>query len=178
MKRLVFCLAMPLLLTNLAWGQDAPRVEVGLALGAKSESIDPFGTGYASAVNLGLNVNENWGFAVELSGSNSTLASVRTFTVGPRFTRRTKKYTAFAHAMFGSYELDRFDRSFGMVFGGGFDINLRNNKRVAIRVFQVDYISYRFSGGFISSTISLPPGRINDARILFGVTFKFGSLYE
>ena len=182
MKKLVLALLLPLTLTNFAWGQDAPRADLAITMNlhevdAGSSSLVPqrfpgFG------VNLGLNLNEKFGVALDFEWVTASRSpndfTILTAMAGPRFTKRTERVTSFAHAMGGLYRLSSEDVSggsdisqtgLGLAFGGGWDINA--NKRVAIRVLQFDYVPNRISGQWF-----------NDYRLLFGVTLKLGSQYE
>ncbi len=92
---------------------------------------------------------------------------------GPQFTLRSQKATAFVHALAGvattrlvaSVGLGFADlvrkNSFALGFGGGLDVNW--NQRLAIRVFQADYIPTRVSGTWQSNF-----------RLGVGVVFKLG----
>ena len=83
---------------------------------------------------------------------------------GPRFTKRGERFTGFVHALFGvehARAAGISDTGLAMGFGGGLDVNASD--RIAIRVFQVDYIPNRFSGSWF-----------HDARVGVGVVFKFG----
>ena len=94
---------------------------------------------------------------------------------GPQFTLRSQKATAFVHALAGvtttrlvasvplggSVDLVR-KNSLALGFGGGLDVNW--NQRLAIRVFQADYIPARVSGTWQSNF-----------RLGVGVVFKLAS---
>ena len=105
--------------------------------------------------------------------------SATQFLFGPRLAKRTEKWTAFGHALFGvarlhqsSFTLEgdsfRFPAStqtdFAMGYGGGIDLN--TTERVAIRLFQVDYLPVR-QESFASEWKQ-------NLRVQAGVVFRFG----
>ncbi|MFQ5817719.1 MAG: hypothetical protein ACE5H2_07170 [Terriglobia bacterium] len=102
---------------------------------------------------------------------------------GPRVTARTRRFTVFAHALFGAVYVTgskhsllvltvdrsaasslRFASDFDMRmgFGGGLDVNA--SKRLAIRVIQFDYVPVRGDRMFW----------LDNTRIKTGLIFKFG----
>jgi len=92
---------------------------------------------------------------------------------GPELKIRSRKANGFAHALVGVtntrlVETDSFGTSdlvrrtnLAMGFGGGLDINVK--PRLAIRVFQADYVPTRLGGKWQ-----------NDFRLSVGVVFRFG----
>ncbi|MBZ5591704.1 MAG: hypothetical protein LAP39_05675 [Acidobacteriia bacterium] len=83
------------------------------------------------------------------------------FLLGPQFTKRTKKSTAFTHVLAGvgtthltvpsitpvapgedNVSVITNDSGFAMAFGGGLDVNVRPH--FAIRVLQADYLLTHF----------------------------------
>jgi hypothetical protein len=101
--------------------------------------------------------------------SNSVFTSQALF--GPELKIRTRKADGFAHALVGitntrlveTGSLNSIDlvrrTNLALGFGGGMDVNL--NPRVAIRVFQADYIPTRLGGIWQS-----------DFRVSIGVVFR------
>jgi hypothetical protein len=90
------------------------------------------------------------------------------FLGGPRFTRRTRDATLFAHALLGIVNRGGApDKStgFALGFGGGVDVPVRQH--LAVRVFQVDYIPFKrpsdFGGGWD-----------NEFRVQAGIVFTIG----
>lgn len=127
------------------------------------------------------NVNDWFGLVADVGGQYTRLEDqgftekirTRSFLFGPRFSlRRNNRVVPFAHALFGvsqvETETNEFgpplsfsDRSFGMAFGGGLDIEV--NEMFAIRAIQADYLQTRFFGG-----------RQNKGRISVGIVLRFG----
>ncbi len=96
-----------------------------------------------------------------LPGFNAE-TSFHTFLFGPRFSARSEKWTAFGHVLIGGarkssitgvpgllgqiVDLDPrllADTGFALAAGGGLDINV--SKRVAVRLFQIDYLPVRLN---------------------------------
>lgn len=121
---------------------------------------------------------------INLPGFNLE-TSVHTFLFGPRLSLRKERWTAFGHVLVGGARkkvaagstgiiiigddddiLSRDprlsgDTGFAMAAGGGLDI--KASKRVAVRVFQIDYL----------------PARLNDewthnVRVQAGIVFRLG----
>ena len=97
------------------------------------------------------------------------------FLFGPRFTARSERVTGFAHALFGAFHTKvssfsadgitvrgKSELDSAMGFGGGLDVNA--GKRLAIRVFQVDYIPVRWGRAFW----------LQNVRAQAGIVHKFG----
>ena len=102
--------------------------------------------------------------------------SMKTFMVGPRFTRRGKKVTWFVQSLYGfssinadgdifGPEIGRYDSSFAFVPGGG-GIDVRLSEKIALRVFQFDMLITNFGRG---------GGQIHP-RVSTGVVLRLGSL--
>jgi len=101
------------------------------------------------------------------------------FQAGPRFTYRLERLTPWGHALFGVSQ-SRVDgagaikTSFAGTFGGGLDVII--HKRVALRVFQADYVRMRInsiSAGGVGSLIIVPTPS-NNLSFSFGVVLKLG----
>lgn len=95
--------------------------------------------------------------------------STTQFLFGPRIAGRTKKLTAFGHALFGgnhsrfsslttngSTRPARSETDFALAVGGGLDINL--NRRLAVRALQADYLPVRERGIFWLDNLRLQTG--------------------
>lgn len=115
------------------------------------------------------------------SARSETDSSLHTFLFGPRFSyRKHERITPFAHALIGAGRrhdegtttisvpgmVDRvFDSSFtdthfAAALGGGIDLKL--NRRIALRMFQVDYLPVR-NDAFT----------MDNVRISTGLVFRF-----
>ncbi len=95
---------------------------------------------------------------------------------GPRFSVRRERATGFAHALFGVVHIRSSgfsvpfviglvritpETDFAMAYGGGLDVNA--SKRLAVRVFQVDYIAVRGRGNWL-----------HNVRAQAGIVIKVG----
>jgi opacity protein-like surface antigen len=126
------------------------------------------------------NVNKWFGFTADYSGHFGTepegillvSKNAHTFQVGPRISRRGKRFTPFVYALFGAtrfkqsatvngVHLSESDTGFASTFGGGLDVTV--NDRVAIRAFQIDYFRPNFFGE-----------AHNRGRLAFGLVLRFG----
>ena len=155
---------------------DYPAVEVfggysfnSSKIAGEYEKLHGWGAGFSA------NLGENWGLASDFSGhygSFPPLSIVKVtitkyyFLFGPRYTRRGKAATAFAHVLVGGAKLKIEDTTvsstgFALGVGGGVDVNV--GKSFALRVFQIDYTPDRSTGEWESNF-----------RAQFGLVFKFG----
>ncbi len=120
-----------------------------------------------------------FGPIIVLPGFNAE-TSLHTFLFGPRLSARTEKWTAFGHVLIGGARKSSItgtttllgqianldprltgDTGFALAAGGGLDI--KASRRVAVRLFQIDYL----------------PVRLNDAwthniRAQAGIVFRLG----
>ncbi len=173
MRRLIFSLGVLLLVATPASGQDYPKGEV--FGGFSYANLDANGDRealYGWQTSVSGNFHRNAGFTADLGGQYRSIAGVSLqtyeFLFGPRFTARSERVTGFGHTLVG-FALARASflgvsesaTGFALGFGGGVDVNASD--RVAIRIFQVDYIPTRFSGVW----------RTKDFRIGAGVVIKW-----
>ncbi len=174
MLRILFIASVFLTVSVGAIGQDVPKVEVfgGYSwTGANLQGVDASVTG---------NVNSWLGITGDFTGhyGNEQVSGIRLYknahTVqgGPRFSKRGKRFTAFAHALFGATRFKQYATiddtyieesatGFTTTVGGGLDVTV--SRRVAIRALQIDYFRPKFFG--------TPDNRV---RASFGVVFRLG----
>ncbi len=120
------------------------------------------------------NFNDWFGVAGDFSGSYKTVsgvsANVYTYSGGPVVALNSGgKVNPFVHALFGGAHLGASISGVGsggingftMMFGGGADVKL--NRLFALRLFQADWVYYRFSGQSESK----------NARISTGIVLRF-----
>ena len=171
----LFCIICVLAAASLGvLSQEVPKAEVfgGYSwTGPSLQGVDASITG---------NVNHWFGVTADYSGhfGSEQVSGIRlhktahTVQFGPRFSKRGKRLTPFAHALFGATRFKQFATiddtyiyetatGFTSTVGGGLDV--RVTKRVAIRAFQIDYFRPNFFG--ISD---------NRLRASFGVVFRIG----
>ena len=143
--------------------------------------VDDTGLGFIAGA--GYNFHPNVGVVVEVSRESGTFPSPdpllfpdidftqTQYLFGPRFSARMNKATPFVHVLLGLQNAElsvigfpsESDSAFMWGAGGGLDINV--NDRVAIRAFQVDYLTAAHGGGLVNS---------NNVRVSFGVVIKLG----
>ena len=143
--------------------EDIPKAEVFGGFSVLSVEVEQ-GFGWQASVSG--NLNKKIGILADLGGHYKFHVSSYEYLFGPQFSARGARTTAFAHALFGGARLQGFGSAtngFAMGIGGGLDVNA--TERIAIRVFQLDWIPSRFEGGWQHKT----------GRIGFGVVFKSGS---
>ena len=167
MKKLMLGMAMMILTAVPVLGQDTyPRWELPLAFSYNNsdfllarENFGGFQTGFS------VNFNKSVGLTIDWAGqAGSNNVGTGQFLIGPRFTKRGEKTTGFGHVLIGNVAKGSSsspETGLGLAVGGGLDVN--TSDRVAIRVFQVDYIPNRFFGQWF-----------NDIRVGVGVVFKWG----
>ncbi len=129
-------------------------------------------------------VNKWIGFAADFAGHYQTesmdatrsSASLTSFMVGPQLYDRAGRVTGFAHALFGGAHAGEglqighgpaasSATDFSIAFGGGIDANV--NDRIAVRLFQADYLMIRANNPASNQS----EGR-NNFRLSVGVVFK------
>ncbi len=157
MRKAMWLVALVPFLTLPAMAQELPLVEVFGGYSYQRADInrtDLALNGWTTSVSQ--NVNNWFGGVLSVSGyyahPSGTRVNVHSFMYGPLFTyRRTKTFTPFAQFQLGVVRgskgflgISQSDTDFGIAAGGGLDV--RVNDMVAIRVFQVDYLSTPFLG--------------------------------
>jgi opacity protein-like surface antigen len=174
MTRALFLIAVALMLSVSALGQDTPKAELFGGYSYAGSGSNGFDASIAG------NVNHWFGLVADVGGQYSTFTdqgftekiSSHSFLFGPRFSLRKSRAVPFVHALFGvanvKTDTDEFgpplffsDTSFAMALGGGVDVRI--NDRLAIRVVQIDYLRTNFFGG-----------TQNKGRIAAGVVLRFG----
>ncbi|MBO0857046.1 MAG: hypothetical protein J2P21_01040 [Chloracidobacterium sp.] len=174
MQKLVFIAALTLSLPVIAWAQETPRTEI--FSGYSYLRLDDSGVpnqdrdlnGYIVSTNTTL--YKFIGIKTEVSGHfgdfqtnvfPQTDQGQTLFLAGPVFTlRKFERIQPFAHALFGVDRL-RLDNSalglsqttykFAFAAGGGVDLMTPLGNKLAVRLFQADYLLTRFTGSNASN---------------------------
>ena len=154
--------------------QQVPRVEVFGGYSWAGGNFHGWNTSVTGNVNTWLGVSADFSghYGSELDGVIRINKNAHSFLFGPRLSRRGKKFTPFAYALFGAtrfqesatisgQKLSASDTGFSSAFGGGLDVNV--NDRIAVRAFQLDYFRPNFFGE-----------AHNRGRLAFGVVLKLG----
>ncbi len=112
------------------------------------------------------------GLTGDLSGAYHSVAVVGlkayTYTFGPTFVHRGRRWSPFAHTLFGGFHATAGAEGFAaglngfaMLAGGGLDARLAG--RLAVRLFQADWV-YWNAGGMAEK---------KNARISTGIVVRF-----
>ena len=190
MRKLFMFLAVLLLAAISTQAQESyPKVEIygGYSFFNSNqfpdrENLNTPGFGASIAGNL----SKNFGLAAEISGHYGQVtlpglvpgatvpefdADVYTFLLGPRVTSRKTGFDLFGHVLFGGArtKVEGFesDTDFAMAVGGGLDINV--SKRIAVRIFQVDYLPIKSDGNIFRNE-----EWSHNVRFQIGVVFRLG----
>ena len=129
--------------------------------------------GFAASVHL--NFTRNFAVVADYSGhykhgdflagvEPETRTFISTFLFGPRLVKSGGDINAFAHALFGGRYLSQkgFSKTdFAIGLGGGIDY--KYSKRLALRVFQIDYVPTKSEENWA-----------HNFRAEFGLVFNFG----
>lgn len=163
MRKAVFIVGMLLSLCVIANAQDAPKVEIfggySYLRADDADELDLHGWNASAAVNF----KKCAGIVADFSGHYDDIRVSPTvkvdlnshlFLIGPRFTYRNHKVLSpFGHVLVGAARsraktstpignVEVTDTAFALAAGGGLDIVV--HPRVALRLFQADYILTRF----------------------------------
>jgi hypothetical protein len=200
MRKLLLLLAVFVFAAPLISAQDTPRVELFggysyFRLNPADNLIDGFNLNGWNASVAG-NMNSWFGVVADFSGHYGTpqrfgvdlKINSHSFLFGPRFSyRKNDRFTPFAHVLLGANRISGRvlgvsdqQTGFAAAFGGGVDV--RATERVAIRLFQADYVLTRLNGEELACFANplLPPCPLpkketqHNARLSFGVVLRFG----
>lgn len=132
--------------------------------------------------NLSYNFTRYWALEGNYGGDWNRNASISAATIGPKFTWRGDGVDFFAHTLLGFERLSSrgIDSVNGIaaVLGGGMDLKI--NKRVALRVFEADYqpVRLNFSNEVGPDNDALRRQTFNGVRLTTGLVFNFGGAPE
>jgi len=131
--------------------------------------------GFADQSNLNggevsgqFNISRKWSAFLDASANYGNEIKLYNFTIGPQYSYRTAKGTAFVRGFFGK-DRDQVNTggsnrtSIGKVYGGGVGYDWHYSPRFDIRVVQVDYLSGNSYGKTQQSV-----------RASAGIVFHFG----
>ena len=193
MKNTAFVLGFILFLSLTALAQEVPQVEI--FGGYSYMRVNPPDANDSYNFNgwngsLVVNANRWFGMAMDFSGHYKTIkesdfnddVKLHSLMFGPQFSfRKHDKLTPFVHALFGFGHLDQTVSStqmsgseamdwndFEMALGGGLDVKI--HPKVAVRLFQADYIRLRDKGGSANNLAET----MNNFRLSSGIVFRLG----
>ena len=137
------------------------------------------------------NLNSVFGIKGEIAGiyKNTTLydgkINAHSFMAGPQINGRFEAFpgTLFGHALFGTVRdkvsfksagVEGFGSAFAMALGGGIDWG---KGRVGFRAPQIDYFTWRASGGlWVDSDSNMVSNmELNNVRVSAGIVIRFGN---
>ncbi len=171
MRKTIFLGGLVLIFMVSASAQDYPKGEIfgGFSVAnVQNGGVEQF---YGFETSVTGNFNRSFGITGDFAGQFKSISGVNVqlyqYLIGPRVAARSDNVTGFVHALFGGLTarasgVGFSETGFAMAFGGGLDVNA--GKRVAIRVFQLDYVPNRLAGVWSKK----------DFRASAGVVFKWG----
>jgi len=184
MRKLMLVLLVIGLLSLPLMAQDNPKVEVFggyqyLHIGSNSSGGISNGQGFNGwdAAVTG-NLSNHFGVTGDFSGAYTTIQGVSfkvyTYGGGPVVFTYAGRIKPFAHVLFGGAHLSGSEsgvsvstNGYTVMAGGGVDVAV--NKAVAVRLGQVDWLYYHFSGIMGSPSFSSS----NNVRFSTGIVFRF-----
>jgi hypothetical protein len=169
MRKAVLMIACLSLFPLLTAAQETPAAEVfggyqftHIGSGGVSENLNGWNASVA------VNVDKDFGVAGDFSAAyksiNGVSLKIYTYTFGPVANLNHQgKFNPFVHALFGgahgSASLNGTGTStngFTMMMGGGADAKV--SPHFAVRLFQADWVYYRFQGTGESKNVRLSAG--------------------
>ena len=176
MKRSFYAVCLILVVSLSAIGQEkteVPRVEV---FGGYANGLSSQGWNGSVAVNL----NRWFGVVADVGGQYIKTTDIdfqekiksHTYLFGPQISYRFKRVTPFVRVLAGGASVKATAVESGQTFsfsensfvvGAGVGLDVRVNKRVAIRAFQLDYMRTKFFGE-----------SQHNGRISVGLVLRFG----
>lgn len=172
--------------------QDYSKVDVfgGYQYTHFAGSISPVSSANGWDGSFTYNLNKNIGVTGDVNGAYQTISGSSigvsgnypghyySFTGGPTITFPTKgKAKPFVHALFGDARVSSSasangvtvsasSNGFTSMIGGGLDLKL--NKHISFRIFQADWVYYRF--GLLGASI----GSSGNFKLASGIVFNLG----
>lgn len=191
MQKLFIITALTIALPILAQAQEAPRYEFfgGYSYmrledsGIDGQDRDLNGYNMSGAVNVfkkylsvKVDVSGHFGDLLSSAAPTARIDQGQTlFLAGPQITfRKNEMFQPFAHVLFGAVRrkveadaigLDISDTGFAFAAGGGVDVKTPLGKKVAVRLFQADYVRTRIND--VSS---------GNLRVSTGIALRFGNV--
>jgi len=135
--------------TASLWAQDVPKVEVfggGSVVNINDNDFKLTPFGWQASVNG--NMDKKLGIVGDFGGNYRDGVKTHSFLGGVQLTHRVEKVSAFAQAKAGGVKFSgggESDTNFQLGFGGGVDWNV--TPKVAVRLFQIDWLPTRASSG-------------------------------
>ena len=196
MRKFILPLAVIFLAAIPAYAQDEyPSVEIfggysylSVDVGADFDdddfNIDERESFHGFGVSIAGNISSSFGIVGDFSYNRKELtdivgfdsnANVSLFLFGPRFTARGDSVDGFVHALVGvarqrvsvdDFDFDVSETDLALGFGGG--VNIKASEKLAIRLFQLDYIPIN----------SEDPFEIDSKRWTHNFRFQIGAVFR
>lgn len=144
---------------------------------------NPRGIGFSATYNFNrwfgftLDTSTHWGSGEGGISGKLDDAGLTNLSFGPKITFRSRHVSPFFEALVGDHRLmpEAFHHinKFGLMLGGGLDINL--SRHFDLRLIRADYVmsSYRYG-----PAITTPGTDIRGVRLQTGLVFKFGGDHD
>jgi outer membrane protein OmpA-like peptidoglycan-associated protein len=136
--------------------------------------------GFGAAITY--NLDPHWGLEGDLGHNWGNDNYELTVSGGPRLMFRTDAANYFLHALISynrlSVSLLPVNNGFGAIMGGGLDLPIW--KRVALRLFEADYVLARHNYADFAGTLApnLRHARFDGVRLRTGLVFNWGGAPE
>jgi hypothetical protein len=163
---------------------DDPKVEVfggysGFRLGGKLNGIavPDFTRGYSG--ELLFNVAREYAFEISANTSSNGPSSSTQAIFGARFQRRVWRIIPFVEGLIGIEHIapKGLSSQTGPLFAGGVGLELKINRRFAVRAIQVDYAE-TFLRSYAISTTASQQTSFGGARVQSGIVYSFVPYHE
>lgn len=191
MQKLFIIAALAMALPVLAQAQEAPRTEFfGGYSYMRSGEIDPLNpedldlngynvsgavTVFKKYLSVKVDISGHFGDVLPIVPQLQIKQGRTLFLAGPQITlRKNESFQPFAHFLFGAVRLkvesgvssaEFTDIGFAMAFGGGVDVKTPLGKKVAVRLFQADYVRTKFEAA-----------TFGNLRVSAGIVLRFGTV--
>jgi opacity protein-like surface antigen len=137
------------------------------------EGFHGFGFSVAGNVSRGFGIVADLSYhkkEIELPGDDLDISEF-VFLFGPRFTARGDRVDAFGHVLVGGIrsKVETLDSETNLAFGLGGGVDIKAGDSFAIRIFQVDYIPFRFE-----NPITDDHEWNHNLRFQIGATYRWG----
>jgi hypothetical protein len=175
MRKIAFLLALLVLFPLLTMADETPKAEIFGGYQYTRLNIEGTGLNFNGwNASITGNINRNFGVAADFSGAykseSGASLKIYSYTFGPVLSLNHEGVVnPFVHALFGGAHATASvtglgsagENGFAMMMGGGVDAKIA--PRIAVRLVQVDWAYYRFSG----------VGESKNVRISTGLVFRF-----
>ncbi len=161
-------------------GADVHGVRpLGLTTLSSRLEADPRGIGVAATYNfnrwfgLTLDLSDHWGSGESTLATKLDDTGLVNLSLGPKITFRHRRFSPFLEGLVGDHRLmpEAFHHvnKFGLMLGGGLDVNL--SRHIGLRLLRADYVISNYRYGPAATTAAT---EIRGVRLQTGLNFMFG----